>query len=283
MKTEVLQFLRNLPKSNNEKFNKAFEFLRKAKGTNFNQMRVYNMYGASANNINNIIYDLKKHYGISDAEVLSKKPLPKVSVNNVVLQSVSNIDLATDNKKSETNLAETSTNTVNGYEAETNKKTDLHKEFPFLSTKECPAEMHIVTGLLVASWKRYNALHAELQKATTEKSELSEEELAQLTANTNAEFELNGKLYKELEYYRDNQAVLGEIDELKEYRIAQEIATMSISELVKEQKNAASYLTKQKKELEAEDLSDERKALIESRIAERELRLSYVNTKLNIS
>lgn len=279
MKTEVLQFLRNLPKSNNEKFNKAFEFLRKAKGTNFNQMRVYNMYGASANNINNIIYDLKKHYGISDAEVLSKKP--KVSINNVVLQSVSNINLDTDNKKSEINLAETSNAVVGNNE--TDKKTDLHKEFPFLSTKECPAEMHIVTGLLVASWKRYNTLHAELQKATTEESELSEEELAQLTANTNAEFELNGKLYKELEYYRDNQAVLGEIDELKEYRIAQEIATMSISELVKEQKNAASYLTKQKKELEAEDLSDERKALIESRIAERELRLSYVNTKLNIS
>ncbi|MDO5636264.1 MAG: hypothetical protein Q4G18_03345 [Myroides sp.] len=281
MKTEVLQFLRNLPKSNNEKFNKAFEFLRKAKGTNFNQMRVYNMYGASVNNINNIIYDLKKHYSITDAEVLSKKPLPKVSINNVVLQSVSNIDLATDNKKSEINLAETSNAVVGNNE--TDKKTDLHKEFPFLSTKECPAEMHIVTGLLVASWKRYNALHAELQKATTEESELSEEELAQLTSNTNAEFELNGKLYRELEHYRDNQTVLGEIDELKEYRIKQEIATMSISELVKEQKNAASYLTKQKKELEAEDLSDERKALIESRIAERELRLSYVNTKLNIS
>ena len=281
MKTEVLQFLRNLPKSNNEKFNKAFEFLRKAKGTNFNQMRVYNMYGASANNINNIIYDLKKHYGISDAEVLSKKPLPKVSINNVVLQSVSNTDLDTDNKKSEINLAETSNAVVGNNE--TDKKTDLHKEFPFLSTKECPAEMHIVTGLLVASWKRYNTLHAELQKATTEESELSEEELAKLTANTNAEFELNGKLYRELEYYRDNQTVLGEIDELKEYRITQEIATMSVSELVKEQKNAASYLTKQKKELEAEDLSDERKALIESRIAERELRLSHVNTKLNIS
>lgn len=281
MKTEVLQFLRNLPKSNNEKFNKAFEFLRKAKGTNFNQMRVYNMYGASANNINNIIYDLKKHYGISDAEVLSKKPLPKVSINNVVLQSASNTDLDTDNKKSEINLAETSNAVVGNNE--TDKKTDLHKEFPFLSTKECPAEMHIVTGLLVASWKRYNTLHAELQKATTEESELSEEELAQLTANTNAEFELNGKLYRELEHYRDSQTVLGEIDELKEYRIAQEIATMSVSELVKEQKNAASYLTKQKKELEAEDLSDERKALIESRIAERELRLSHVNTKLNIS
>lgn len=281
MKTEVLQFLRNLPKSNNEKFNKAFEFLRKAKGTNFNQMRVYNMYGASANNINNIIYDLKKHYGITDAEVLSKKPLPKVSINNVVLQSVSNINLDTDNKKSEINLAETSNAVVGNNE--TDKKTDLHKEFPFLSTKECPAEMHIVTGLLVASWKRYNTLHAELQKATTEESELSEEELAKLTANTNAEFELNGKLYRELEHYHDNQTVLGEIDELKEYRITQEIATMSVSELVKEQKNAASYLTKQKKELEAEDLSDERKALIESRIAERELRLSHVNTKLNIS
>src|SRR5690606_16497951 len=251
MKTEVLKFLRNLPKSNNEKFNKAFEFLRAATGVNFNQMRMYNVYGASDQNIKNIIYDLKKLYGITDAEVLSKKETASKTVviagKKIESATVENIDLG---------------NVVS--EAE-QKKTDLHKEFPFLSSKECPAELHIVTGLLVASWKRYNSLHAELQKVTAGKIELSEDEILELTTNTNSEFENNGKLYKELEYYRDNKTVLGEISELKEFRIKKEIEAMTTEELVKYQKNSAPYLSKANKDLADENIPEDKKVIIRER------------------
>jgi len=271
MKNEVLNFLRNLPKNNNEKFNKAFEFLRAVKGTNFNQMRVYNMQGASESNIKNIIYDLKKHYGISDAEVLSKKsPIPKVVYGDVELKSVKNVDI----------LSGTEGGSTEDTDAET--KTNLHAQFPFLSAENCPLELHIVTGQLVASWKRYNAFHAELQLVTSGEKVISPEDLHKLTADCNAAFELNDKLYKELEHYRDNNAVLGEVEALKEYAIKKEIDAMSTEDLVKYKSNSVPYLSKAKKALIKDNLSDEKKQEISERIADREFRLNLVNQKLKM-
>lgn len=265
MRNEVLQFLKNLPVNDSDKFNKAFELLRKSNGASFNQTRVYNAQGANAQNIKNIIYDLKKLHNISDAEVLSKKTANKVheEIANKVTKTANAIVVAvTGNNESE-------------------KKTDLHKEFPFLSAKDCPAELHIVTGQLVASWKRHNALHAELQLVTSGEKELSEEDLFKLTAETNAAFELNSKLYLELEHYRDNKTVLGAVDCLKEYAVSKEINAMSVADLVKEQKNAASYLSKAKKDLQKDEIPEDKKEIIKGKIAEREFRLSLVNAKLN--
>lgn len=271
MKNEVLNFLRNLPKNNNEKFNKAFEFLRAVKGTNFNQMRVYNMQGASESNIKNIIYDLKKHYGISDAEVLSKKsPIPKVVYADVELKSVKDVDILSGTEGGSTEDTDNET------------KTNLHAEFPFLSAENCPLELHIVTGQLVASWKRYNAFHAELQLVTSGEKVISPEDLNKLTADCNAAFELNDKLYKELEHYRDNNTILGEVEGLKEYAINKEIDAMTTEELVKYQKNSAPYLSKANTDLKDDKIPAEKKEIIKARIADRELRLSLVNKKLGM-
>lgn len=269
MKNEVLQFLKNLPKTDSEKFNKAFELLRKSKGTNFNQVRVYNMQGASPQNIKNIMYDLKKLHSITDAEVLSKRNVSPVAQ---AVEEVTNVVVNT--APANSSLREGSAET---------KKTDLHKEFPFLSHKDCPAELHIVTGQLVASWKRYNGLHAQLQLVTSGEKELPEDKLFWLTKETNEAFELNDKLYKELVHYREKNAILGEVEALKEYAINREIEAMSIADLVKEQKNAASYLSKQKKELKTEGLTEENIALINERIADREMRLALVNKKLGVN
>src|SRR5690606_9614228 len=152
MRNEVLQFLKKLPAADSDKFNKAFELLRKSKGVNHNQARIYNMQGASPQNIKNVLYDLKKLHGISDAEILSKrnivKPTPALNAGEKVI-----------------NTADTAFVVQNTavLPAQEDKKTDLHKEFPFLSSADCPPELHIVTGQLVAAWKRYNAYHAELQ------------------------------------------------------------------------------------------------------------------------
>ena len=269
MKQEVLQFLKSLPDSDSEKFNKAFELLRKSNGTNFNQIRVYNMQGATAQNIKNILYDLQKLHGITDAEVLSKKGV-KVSPIEKVVEQIKTV--VTENSVDTGILTEAS-----------DSKTNLHQEFPFLSDKECPAELHIVTGQLVASWKRYNALHAELQLVSSGEKELSEDALVKLTADTNEAFELNDKLYKELEHYRDNNVILGEVDALKEYAIKKEIDAMSTEELVKYKSNSVPYLSKANKDLQDEKVSAEKKEIIRERIADREMRLSLVNKKLGMN
>lgn len=268
MKSEVLQFLKNLPQTDSEKFNKAFELLRKTKGASFQQVRVYNTQGASPQNIKNILYDLKKLHSITDAEVLSKRNVSPVE------KAIKEVTTALSTSTADSKLKENT---------DASKKTDLHKEFPFLSAKDCPAELHIVTGQLVASWKRYNGLHAQLQLVISGEKELPEEKLLWLTKETNDAFELNDKLYKELEYYRDNNTILAAVDSLKEYALKKEIEAMSIADLVKEQKNAASYLSKQKKELEAEGVTEKKKQIIENRIAEREFRLTLVNKKLGVN
>src|SRR5690554_6466569 len=73
MRTEVLEFIRNLPKSNRDRFNKAFAFLSETKGVSFSQRLSYNASGATESNIKKMIYDLKKFHKITDVEVLSKK------------------------------------------------------------------------------------------------------------------------------------------------------------------------------------------------------------------
>lgn len=271
MRNEVLQFLKNLPASESDKFNKAFLLLRNTKGANQNQVRVYNMQGASAQNIKNILYDLKKLHGISDAEILSKRNTVEKSPVEKAVEEVTNTV--------NTTLVVGNTAVLPVTE---DKKTDLHKEFPFLSAADCPAELHIVTGQLVASWKRYNTMHAELQLVISGEKELSEEDKNQLTADCNAAFQLNDKLYKELEHYRDNNTILGEAEALKEYAIKKEIDAMSTEELVKYKNNSAPYLSRAKNALLKDKLTDEKKKEISDRIADRELRLDLVNKKLGM-
>lgn len=270
MRNEVLQFLKNLPATDSDKFNKAFQLLRNSKGANQNQVRVYNMQGASLQNIKNIIYDLKKLHGISDAEILSKRNNVEKSPVEKSVQEVTNT------------IIDTSSPTAAVLHVQEDKKTDLHKEFPFLSAADCPAELHIVTGQLVASWKRYNTMHAELQQVISGEKELSEEDKNKLTAECNAAFQLNDKLYKELEHYRDNNTILGEAEALKEYAVKQEIDAMSTEELVKYKNNSAPYLSRAKNALLKDKLTDEKKKEISDRIADRELRLDLVNKKLGM-
>src|SRR5690554_1848352 len=271
MRTEVLEFLRNLPKSNRDRFNKAFAFLSETKGVSFSQRLSYNASGATESNIKKMIYDLKKFHNISDVDVLSKKTkkVPVVSIDGVKLGSVTGATEDTGGKAPESEEKE--------------KKTDLHKEFPFLSDKDCPAELHIITGLLVASWKRYNALFARLQDVIEEKEEITEAEKLQLTADVNSEFENNARLYLELEHYRDNQEILAAHEALKEHRAKQEVDAMTTEEQVKYQKNAAPYLSRANKELSAEATPEDRRELLKERIAEREMRLALVNKKLGMN
>lgn len=270
MRTEVLEFLRNLPKTNREKFNKAFAFLSETKGISFSQRLSYNASGATESNIKKMIYDLKKFHKISDVEVLTKKStnLPVRKLDNAELKSVTDVKI---------NLGDEPVS------EESEKKTDLHKEFPFLSEKECPPELHIVTGLLVASWKRYNELFRRLQAVNEGKEEISEDEKFELAAATNKEFENNDQLYKELVHYRENKKVLADHEALKEHRAKQEIEAMSTADLVKFQKNAASYLSKGKKDLLDEEIPEEKKVVIRERMADRELRLALVNKKLGMN
>ncbi|WP_430613804.1 hypothetical protein [Flavobacterium sp. JP2137] len=75
----VIRFLKALPKKREDQFDEAFVLLRKSAGINSNLLRNYNLIGATEGNVVNLLYDLKKIYGISEASRglvrIKKKPL----------------------------------------------------------------------------------------------------------------------------------------------------------------------------------------------------------------
>lgn len=264
MRNDVLKFLQNLPSKKEQQFNQAFELLKKAPGVQFAQIRSYNVLGVTQSNINNILYDLKKLYGISEVEIRSKKVIKEIEFSEKVIETANQIIDAVANNDSA-------------------PKNSLHDIFPFLKDKNCPHELLIVSGQVVASWKRYQELKQQVDKISAGEMEVTEEEDLRITAACAKEFEDNQALYKELEHYKEHKELLGEHEILKEYRIQKEIDAMTTEELVKYQKNSAPYLSKARKELEKEGLTEDKKVLILERIADREKRLELVNKKLGIN
>ncbi|MBW3519508.1 hypothetical protein [Flavobacterium sp. NKUCC04_CG] len=256
MKDIVIQFLKALPKKREDQFNEAFVLLRKSAGINSNLLRNYNLIGATESNVANLLYDLKKIYGISEASLLATPKLKEDSKEPVK-------------------------EPVNTVDEETVIKTDLHTLFPFLTDKDCPAEMHIVTGKLVASWKRYNALHAKLEQIRNGALEVAPEEDLAITAQASEEFNNNKKLYYELEHYRDHKKISAQHQVLKEYRIQKEVEQMSQAAMIKFKSGTASYLSKNKKQLE-ETADESKKVQIQQRIDERELRQKLIDLHLGL-
>lgn len=264
MRNQVLQFLRNLPTKKEDQFNQAFLFLQKAPGVQFAQVRSYNVLGATQSNINNILYDLKKLYGITDIEVRSKKVILETNEEIIVQESVDPLVFSL------------------GIKEETTSKNSLHDIFPFLKAKDCPNELLIVSGQVVASWKRYQDLKQQVDAISEGTLEVSEEENLRITAECQAEFTANQSLYKELEYYKENKQILGEHEVLKEYALQKEVDKMTPEQLVKFRTNAASNKSKDKTRLEnAKDEASAEK--IKQRMANTELKLALVNKKLGMN
>lgn len=258
MKNEIITFLKDETNDLVTKFNKAFNYLKKVEALPFSQLQSYNILGATRANVDNMIYDLKKYYNISDVDLLSKR--------KPIIFEISEEETISDEKPKD---PEEQTE-------EEQVKTNLHESFPFLKEKDCPKEMYIVVGHLVASWKRYNEYHNKIQASADGTITLTEEEDLQLTKAASDEFENNSALYNELEYYKENGKVLGAHDLLKQMKWEEDMEAMSTDELVKFIKNTPPNLSKDRKKLE-QAKSEDQKLKIEKRLEERQFKLELAN------
>lgn len=84
LREAVLDFLRNLPKSPTDQFNKAFELYRQTPDRDQHQERVYNG-GFSDSSLANLLYDLQKLHKISDVE-------KKLSVQETIINDEGSTD-----------------------------------------------------------------------------------------------------------------------------------------------------------------------------------------------
>ena len=79
MKEKVIEFLQNVPKDKSEAFNGAFELYRKSPLKNNSIERQLNRSGYSKENLNQLLFELQKSYGIKDKELYKTiKPVLQV-------------------------------------------------------------------------------------------------------------------------------------------------------------------------------------------------------------
>lgn len=260
MKDTVLAFLRKLPTKREELFNQSFALLRKTPSANQALISSYNMLGATDSNINNILYDLKKYNGIT--EVMIRATPTKVAAVPI--------------PKGDTPPPPATTSSE-----ENVKRTSLREQFPFLDDKDCPAELHIITGLLISSYNRYTSTMLKMQQFKNKEIELTPAEDFELTAAAQSESVNNQALYNELEHYKENKQLLAEHISLKEYRWKKQFEAMSTEDKFKYKRNADSYFSRGKKILENPSTTEDKKNDILSKFQEREFIIALIDKELN--
>jgi len=259
MKDTILHFFRNLPTKREDRFNQAFALLRKTQGANQTLISSYNMLGATESNINNILYDLKKYNNITEVMIRSSKKVTKT-------------------------VALTPTHTPPPPTSENEQqKTSLREQFPFLNDTDCPNELHIITGLLIASYSRYNEHMDKLDKFKNKEIELSPAEDLALTELAQKEFMNNQALFLELEHYKENKALLAEHIALKEHKWTQEYKEMDLATKIKYKQNAESYYSRNNKVLDNPTVPEERKVQIKQNYEERKFIVALIDKELNVA
>lgn len=86
MKQIVIKFLQNPPVNEKERFNEAFELLRKLPNIAPTLLRYYNSSGYTKSVLQELLYDLQQGAGIKKAELLKKKAkleIVKIDVNDL--------------------------------------------------------------------------------------------------------------------------------------------------------------------------------------------------------
>lgn len=270
LRTLVIALLAELPKSKTEQFNKAFELYRKSPHKNLGVERRLNMAGFTEDGLKNLLYDLKQLHGISDVEV---KNYNKEELDPTGETMTEAIEKPSTNSNEEIKTVET-IETVD-------ESKSIREEYPFLNDKDCPEELFIVVGKKIASWKRYQALHEQIQNFDVEKD--GEEALTKLTAEATAEYEDNQSLDLELKHYAEKKEVLAAHPSLVEFRIKKEVEAMSNDELHKFVQSSKTYFSRLTKELDKFKDNAEKIAEIQRKSADRELKLTLVKNKLGIS
>ena len=164
----------------------------------------------------------------------------------------------------------------------TEELTSLREEFSFLNEEGCPDVMYVIVGRRIASYRKYQALHAKLQEVNAGNMVMSDEEKTQLTLDCDAAFTENRLLWDELEHYGKTKEILGKHPMFRQENIKKEVEEMTQKQLMSFVSSSNKYFHDQKKALEKHKDNPEQLAVINQRIADREYKLGLVNSKLGV-
>ena len=276
MKTKVLDFLKNQPKDLSERFNTAISLVVESKLSPQLQSR-FNRKGATADNVEKIIYELQRFHGISNIDI-AKHTVAEVETEVVNEADVPGVRKAAD-------LSEVQQDPFHNVlrEMNTEAKSGLRfaTQYPFLKEADAPAELKALTVDALNAFDGFKEKHTQLFDALVDVAEpkLSNEEVFSIANELLADFEENRAVHAELEHYQKNKTILGEHEVFADLKLQREIDEIAPEKLGQAKSNIASNITKAKKKIEAAkdkaekadykaklDLLSKKKELVEIRI-----------------
>lgn len=265
MRNKVLEFLKNKSGTKIQQYNTAFDLYRKTDHPSSAIIRSCNL-GYTEKNLENLIYELQKVYGITQSEILSK--LNRVKTDKPLYPGVDN-----------------DVNPIGLQELEEHKK--IKDEFPFLRKKDCPNEFKILINDKLTAFDSFCKAHKELTDKyfsgeITENTNVEElEELQDLIKESVTNFHLNRDIYAELDYYKEKGEILGKHPILADLLSEQNINKLTAVELVKRVNNLKNYIQNRGiKELEKATTEEEKQKITE-RINAWEKEKKYIEEKIN--
>ena len=262
MKQKIIELLKDSAISDVAKYNAAMALYRTSEYHSVPAASYYNRAGFTQTNLKNLLYDLKKLHGITDADI-NAKPTPEAKKKPSTLPKENDharIDVIKDiPEKEATGLK-------------------LREQFPFLEADDCPDKLKILVSDRITAWKKYKDAHAELLKHA-EGEALTDTELLELASTAVEKYELNELIWAELNHYKEHGEILGKHEIFNDEVLEQKVDLMDVKELMTRQKTLRSYVSRDGKKL-AKAKNAESKARIQAKVDEWNKELGLVDAKL---
>lgn len=114
------------------------------------------------------------------------------------------------------------------------KMIRFREKYPFLNSPDCPDVLKVLVADMFTSYDNYKSAHARLQV-------LADDETAAAVADCEkvvTEYLKNREIWDELEYYRENGAILGKAAKFREMEAAEDYTQLSEIDLMKKLQSA---------------------------------------------
>lgn len=213
--------------------------------------------GYSPTKLENLKYEIKKVYQISDKEIALYVPGEEEDEQKTDDTSKGGKDLGTLEPTAEDiakQLAEQNpvlADLMNNPDAQEGLK--LRDEYPFLNDPKVPNEFKVLVADKITAYKNYAAKHAETLEAADAGE--AEDKLYELAKETLGNYEMNQEAKAELDFFRDSKGkILGKHPLLADLKMNQDVNDMSEAVLLNERNNRLKSVNLYKGKAGKEDL-----------------------------
>lgn len=137
------------------------------------------------------------------------------------------------------------------------KMIRFREKFPFLNSPDCPDILKILVSDMFTAYGNYKEAFARLEATPDDVNSLSTAEEARKIVEN---FIANREIWDELEYYRENDKILGKYDAVKKLSVRKGVENLSDIDIQKALNNARANLSKNQTKLKQAGDDEKKKA-----------------------